>query len=326
MNKTELMNKATRTFGHIGLQLRKHSPEIMVVGGIVGTVAASVMACKATTKVNDILGDAREQLDVIHSGSENGYIETPDGEKHEYTSEDGKKDTVIVYTQTAVKMIKLYGPSVILGALSISSILAGHNITRKRNMALAAAYSAIDRSFKDYRKRVIDRFGDETDKELRYNLKAKEIEETVTDSKGKEKKVKKTIKVADSNDILANPFTRCYDDGCNGWTKDAGANKLFLIKQQSWANEKLKNQGHLFLNDVYQMLGFPKTALGGEYGWIYGNDDPNYKGDGFIDFGIFDINIKANRDFIKGYERTLWLNFNVDGPILSYLDNPKYNY
>ena len=303
----KMPEKMTRTIGKMKFGVKKHSPEIMVTAGVIGVVASSVMACKATTKASSIVDEMKEEMDKIHKAADMVDEEI-------YSEEDLKKDTSIVYVQTGVKFAKLYGPSIALGALSITSILVGHNILRKRNLALAAAYTAIDTSFKAYRGRVVERFGKELDKELRYNIKAKEVEETVVDEKtGKEKVVKKTIDVVDPNEY--SDYARFFDDGCNGWSKDPELNKMFLLKQQSYANDLLKSRGHLFLNEVYDLLGIQRTKAGNIVGWIY--DEKNPVGDNFVDFGIYDINRPKNRDFVNGYERTIILDFNVDGDILS---------
>ena len=307
MKINNLVNGATRTFNRAGLKLKKHSPEIMVTAGVIGVVASAVMACKATTKASSIVDEMKEEMDKIHKAADMVDEEI-------YSEEDLKKDTSIVYIQTGVKFAKLYGPSIALGALSITSILVGHNILRKRNLALAAAYTAIDTSFKAYRGRVVERFGKELDKELRYNIKAKEVEETVIDEKtGKEKVVNKTIDVVDPNEY--SDYARFFDDGCNGWSKDPEFNLMFLKQQQSYANDLLKTRGHLFLNEVYDLLGIQRTKAGNIVGWIY--DEKNPVGDNFVDFGIYDINRPKNRDFVNGYERTIILDFNVDGDILS---------
>ena len=307
MKINNLVNSATRTFNRAGLKLKKHSPEIMVTAGVIGVVASAVMACKATTKASSIVDEMKEEMDKIHKAADMVDEEI-------YSEEDLKKDTSIVYIQTGVKFAKLYGPSIALGALSITSILVGHNILRKRNLALAAAYTAIDTSFKACRGRVVERFGKELDKELRYNIKAKEVEETVIDEKtGKEKVVKKTIDVVDPNEY--SDYARFFDDGCNGWSKDPEFNLMFLKQQQSYANDLLKSRGHLFLNEVYDLLGIQRTKAGNIVGWIY--DEKNPVGDNFVDFGIYDINRPKNRDFVNGYERTIILDFNVDGDILS---------
>lgn len=309
MTKLEIMNTVTRSFHRVGFKFRKHSPEILVGAGIVGVVGSAVMACKATTKLDEVLEEPKEKIEKIHELMENPDM-VPEGK--EYTEEDGKKDLTIMYTQTAVKVAKLYAPAVILGTVSIAAILGGHHILRKRNLALAAAYATIDKGFKEYRGRVIERFGEELDKELKYNIKAKEIEETVVNEDGSETTVKKTVNVADPNAI--SDYARFFDDGCNGWTKDPEFNLMFLKDQQRYANDLLKTRGHLFLNEVYDMLGIPRCEAGQIVGWIY--DEKHPVGDNFVDFGIYDLHNEKKRDFVNGYERTILLDFNVDGNIL----------
>lgn len=306
MKTNEIMNNITRKFHKIGFQFKKHSPEIFVIAGVVGGVTSAVMACKATTKAGDIIEDTKSQLDIIHKGMEDGNIRGV-----EYTKEDGAKDLTIVYTQTAVKFIKLYGPAVALGTVSIVSILAGHNITRKRNLALTAAYATIDNSFKQYRNRVIERFGEELDRELRYDVKTKEIEETVVNEDGTESTVKTTVNVIDPNTI--SDYSRIFDEGCASWSKCPEHNLVFLKQQQNYANDLLKSRGHLFLNEVYDMLGFPRTQAGQIVGWVY--DEKNPIGDNFVDFGIYNLDSERARAFVNGYERSILLDFNVDGNV-----------
>lgn len=299
-----LMNMS-RTFNKLTLKSKKYAPEIMVIAGVAGVITSTVMACKATTKAGEITEKTKNQMTQIHEVAET----KPD----QYSEDDMKKDTVIVYTQTAVEFAKLYGPAVILGTVSIACILGSHHILSKRNAALAAAYATVDKSFKDYRGRLIERFGKELDKELRYNIKAKEFEETVANEEtGEETTVVKTVNVADA--IEYSDYARFFDDGCAGWTKDSEHNLYFLKCQQNYANERLKTRGYLFLNDVYEMLGIPKTKAGQIVGWVYDEKNPN--GDNFVDFGIYDINKERARAFVNGYERTILLDFNVDGNIL----------
>lgn len=307
MKFNELTNAATRAFHKAGFQIKKHSPEILVVAGVVGTVVSAVMACKATTKVSEVIEKTKEDINTIHECAENPKF------AEEYAPEDAKKDLAIVYGQTAIKIGKLYAPAVGLGVLSIAGILTGHNILHKRNLALAAAYTAVDTSFKQYRGRLIERFSDKLDKELFYNIKAVEVEEKIVDEKGKEKTVTKTIEVADP--IAAHSmYTFCFDEHATGWQRDAEANKYFLLQQQDWANDKLKTKGHMFLNEVLDMVGLPRCRAGQTVGWIY--DENNPIGDNYIDFGIFNIHSEPARRFVNGLEQSIWLNFNVDGDIL----------
>lgn len=301
MKANEIMSKASGALNKIGFGLKKRSPEILVAVGVVGTVVSAVMACKATTKINTILDETKEQLDKIHE-----YAGNPDvAEK--YNAEDAKKDTAIVYTQTGVKLAKLYAPAVGLGILSISSILASNNILRKRNMAISAALAAATQDFKDYRNRVIERFGKEVDHQLRYNIKAEEIEETVTDEKGKEKKVKKSIEVADPN---ASEYVKYFTRSNPYWEEDSSYVEMFLRSQQNYANDKLKATGHLTLNDVYDMLGFHDSKAGMVVGWIYDLDHPN--GDNYVEFDVKKVNLPNEQG---GYEEAYAIDFNVDGNI-----------
>lgn len=306
MKKTDIMNNINRTFGRVSLKLKKHSPEILLAAGIIGAVTSAVMACKASTKVSDILEKSKDNIDTIHE-----YLEKPDKEE-EYTEEDGKKDLLIVYGNTAVDLIRLYAPSVSLGVVSVISILASNNIIRKRNAAISAALTMTEKKFKDYRERVVDRFGKEVDHQLRYNIKAKEIKETIVDENGEEKTVTKTVDVADPNTY--SDYARFYDDGCTAWEKDPEYNLTFLKAQQRYANDLLVARGHLFLNEVYDMLGIPRSQAGQVVGWVYNKENP--VGDNFVDFGIYDMYKEKNRDFVNGYERTILLDFNVDGNIL----------
>ena len=305
--KLQLPNNITRAFHRVGFKLKKHSPEILVAGGIVGTVTATVMACKATTKLDQILDKAQNDIEAIHEA-----IEHPETLPEPYTEQDGKKDLTIVYTKTAVDLAKLYGPAVLVGTVSITAILAGHNILRKRNVALAAAYTAVDKSFKEYRGRVVDRFGEALDKELRYNIKAKEVEEVVTNEDGTETVVKTVVNEPNLASKYSD-YAKIFDCGCKGWTKNPEYNLNFLRDTQKYANDLLQARGHLFLNEVYDMLGFDRTEAGALVGWIY--DDENPVGDNEVDFGIYNPNNHQCSRFVNGWERSIVLDFNVDGPI-----------
>lgn len=309
MNKVAIINKLSRSLGRTGLKLKKNSPEILMVVGIAGGVASAIMACKATTKLDDILRESKEQIEAVHRVTESEEY------ADKYTEEDKNKAIGLAYAKTGLELTKLYGPAVVLGVASITCILASNNIIRKRNIALAAAYATVDQSFKDYRSRVIDRFGKELDRELKYNIKSEEIEQIVSDEDGNER-VEKTI--VETAELGPNEYAKFYDDGCIGWTKDPEQNLKFLLMQQSYANKKLQAQGYLFLNDVYEMLGIHKTKAGFHVGWLYDENNEGF-GDNFVDFGIYDTNNRKKRDFVNGYERVILLDFNVAGDILSHL-------
>ena len=311
--KTNIMANVSRSLHKVGFKFKKHSPEILVVAGVVGIVTSTIMACKATTKVSEIVDETKETIDTIHDCVGKG-LHTSDGE--EYTQETANKDLAIVYAQTGWKLMKLYGPSVVLGVASIGCMVGSNRILRKRNIALAAAFKAVDTSFKEYRGRVIDRFGKEMDRELRFGIKAKEIEETVVDENGNETTVTKTVEVADPN-VAHSIYSVVWCEGNTGWTRNAELNKVFLIQTQNAANDKLRLNGILTLNEVYDMLGVPRTAYGQIAGWVYTEDDS--VGDGYVDFGIFNPNNPKACDFVNGYEKSIILDFNCIGNILEYI-------
>lgn len=315
MKKNEIMKSVSGTLHKVGFQLQRKSPEILVGLGIIGAVTSAVLACKATTKAGKIIEEANDALSDIHQANELGV--TNAGES--YSEQDYKKDLTITYVHTGARFALLYAPAVLLGAASVASILASHRIMKKRNLAIAAALQATDTAFKDYRGRVLERFGEQVEKELRYNIKAKEIDETVTDAKGKEKTVKKTVDVAEAgwDPSKYSPYAKIFDESHPDWRKDAEQNLYYLKALQAQATDKLRAQGHLFLNEVYDMLGFKRTKAGSAVGWIW---DPKHPiGDDFVDFGMYEVRRPAAVDFVNGYERSFILDFNVVGDITSLL-------
>lgn len=300
-----MKEKLMKTYKKVELKAIKHSPEILAGVGVVGVVGSLVMACKATTKLSDVLEESKEQLDKIKEVAADPAYE------EKYSQDDAKKDTTITYVQTAMKVTKLYAPSVILCASSLGCLLASNNILKKRNAALSAAYMTVDKSFKEYRKRVADRFGEEVEKEIRYNIKAEEI--TKVDEDGNE--VTETVKIMDGTDDpnSYSDYARFFDESCAAWQNDAEYNLTFLKAQQQYANDLLKARGRLFLNEVYRMLGIDETKAGQVVGWVYNPDNPT--GDNFVDFGIYNMQRERVRAFVNGYEPNILLDFNVDGVI-----------
>lgn len=312
----DLLNKLENLTKHTSLKLEKYTPDILMGLGIIGAVASTVLACKATLKVKDILEEKNEQLETVNTVEKDALTD----DTIDYSEEDGKKDRAIIYTQTGVKLLKEYAPAIGLGVLSIATIISSHNIMKKRNIALAAAYTAINTSFKKYRKNVVERFGKEIDKELRFGVKAVEVESKYTDKKGNEKTKKEKVKAVESPIDGISEYARFFDE-CTSteWRKDSEYNKMFLRRSQDYANEMLKHRGHIFLNEVYDMLGMPRSKAGQAVGWVYDKENPN--GDNYVDFGLYDIHrlpihLKETKEaFINGTERSILLDFNVDGAI-----------
>ena len=300
-----MKEKFVNVYNGVKGKVEKHSPEILMGVGVVGVVTGTVMACRATLKLNDILEEAQETRDKIKEVASNPNYED------KYTEEDAKKDLAVNCIQTGVKVAKLYAPAVAVGVAGVGCVLASHDIMKKRNVALSAAYLTVDKSFKEYKQRVVDRFGEEVEKEIRYGIKAEEIVETVTDEEGNETTVTETVKTM--NPTLYSDYARFFDEASPCWQNDPEYNLMFLRAQQQYANDLLRAKGRLFLNDVYDMLGIEKTKAGQIVGWVYDRENPN--GDNFVDFGIYDMSKERVRAFVNGYETNILLDFNVDGNI-----------
>ena len=272
------------------LLAKKVSPEILVGAGVVGVIGAAVMACKATLQLEPIIEIAKDDITVAKT-EKSGDEEQP-------------QKLAKVYVHTAFEVTKLYAPAVMLGTASIGCILGSHTIMRRRNAGLVAAYKIVDEGFKKYRARVVQEHGSEKDKEYLGG-----IHETVTVEEHGERHVKKKSVSVDPSGI--SPYAKFFDESCAEWSRNAEYNMQYLRCQQNHANDMLRARGHLFLNEVYDLLGIPRTKAGALVGWVWEDG----VGDDFVDFGLYDLGRTPVREFVNGYEKAILLDFNVEGPI-----------
>lgn len=307
MKKTELATKAGQILVKTKLGIKKHSPEILVTAGIGTGIVAAIVACKQTIKANDIIAEARKSLQNIED-----VKELAANNEVEYTEENEQEDRKTIGMQVAVDMVKTYALPVGLGVLSITCILAGHHILKKRNVALAAAYSALSTDFMNYRKRVVDKYGKDVDFMLKNGLEKQIIANQVIDPETGEVKETKEEVLTYEGDKLSQ-YARVFDEvGSTQWTPSADHNRAFLLMEQNYFNERIRTRGYIFLNEVYERLGFRPTKAGSVVGWVYQNAD--YEG---IDFGIFTAHTQKAAEFLEGTEPSIILDFNVQGDILS---------
>lgn len=274
----------TRLAGRAGLVLSKHAPTILTAAGTAGFIGTTILASKATLKVEETVADETALLVKVHEAHEAGKLE----------DKDALHDKVILYTRMTTKLAKLYAPALILGAASIVSLATGHGIMLKRNASLAAAYAAVDQAFKTYKKKVESKFG----KDAVIDALVSTAEEDLT----KNELTMEAIAAVDG----VSPYGVIFDETNNNWSADEDLSMLHLKCQQQYANDILQTRGHIFLNEVYKMLGFPHTPAGAVTGWVKGN------GDDFVDFNIFEGTFEGEDE--KGRTVTKWaLDFNVDG-------------
>lgn len=274
----------TRLAGRAGLVLSKHAPTILTAAGTAGFISTTILASKATLKVEETISEEAALLVKVHEAHDAGKLE----------DKDALRDKVILYTRMTTKLAKLYAPALILGAASIVSLATGHGIMLKRNASLAAAYAAVDQAFKTYKKKVESKFG----KDAVIDALVSTAEEDLT----KNELTMEAIAAVDG----VSPYGVIFDETNNNWSADEDLSMLHLKCQQQYANDILQTRGHIFLNEVYKMLGFPHTPAGAVTGWVKGN------GDDFVDFNIFEGTFEGEDE--KGRTVTKWaLDFNVDG-------------
>lgn len=297
----KLPNNISRPIGRAGLQTQKHSPTILFGVGVTGIVATVVLASRATLKLQDILDEADEKIEKIE------LVESSDSEK--WTDKDLHEAKFSVKAGIAVDILKLYGPAVIIGVASVCALTGSHVILNKRNAAITAAYKVLEKGFEEYRDRVKEELGIEKDLEYRYGSLERDV---VVDTD--EGPVVERIRSYGKPSIYAREF----NEYCRPWSRAPMDNSIFLSTAQNWCNDKLKSQGHLFLNEVYDMLGMDRTPEGAVVGWIYdkAKDNGGGNGDGYITFCIHNPDVNppdVANDFVRGRENRILVDFNVDG-------------
>jgi hypothetical protein len=303
---------------HQSLLVGKRAPTLLFVGGVAGMVGSTVLACRATLKMEEIVKKTKDDLASAKSLRMSERADEVQVGRHAhlheeitetYSEQDYRKDVTIIYSRAVVATVKQYGPAILLGAASIGCLAKSHDILTKRNAALTAAYIAVDDAFTKYRRRVVEKYGEAEDREFRFPTE--EID--VIDENGKLSQERRLVSDAPSM------YARFFDEYSNQWSKEPDYNFVFLACQQRWANNALIARGHLFLNEVYDALGLERTTAGSVVGWVVSHD-----GDNYVDFGIFtDKDARQYRDFVNGRANAILLDFNVDGVIYDKIDHGK---
>ena len=296
-----------KSFKKAQLTVRKHSPEILMVAGVIGTVAGAVMACKETLELEDVLDECKQ---------EKMELEEQYAMCEEYSEDALKKDQVKLTIKHAAKIVKLYAPSVIMEATSIGVIFASNDIMRKRNASMAAAYATLNSMYKRYRQNVIESYGEEVDKDMRFGVKHEKV--TEIDEDGNKVKIDARIVDLDNTALAISDYSRFFQMGCKGFDASSGRyNLLYLKGIQAMFNNKLIADGYVMLNDVYRELGFDTIPEGWSIGWVY--DETNPIGDNYIDFGLYEARNK-NQRAVNDWEPVILMDFNVDGNLY---EDPK---
>lgn len=276
------------------LKLRKVSPQLMFGAGVVGVVGAGVLACRATLQLDEVLQKAEKRAELLEL--ENLHNADTDGVDHARLIMASKIKTVM-------SIAKLYAPAVGVAVVSIGLLTGSHVTLTRRNAATMAAYSALNEAYNRYRGHVVDAYGADEDEKFHNGFSV--VEETVVDENGKSKKIKRAAAAGLS------PYAALFTEGNENWNPQAHTNWFFLNSQERYWNDRLQTYGHVFLNEVYDSLGLPRTQQGAVVGWIVGE----HERDGYISFGMNDEKNERVRAFMAGVEGSIWLDFNVDGVV-----------
>ena len=309
------MKNVKMIFQTVKFTAKKYSPEILLGLGIIGVGTSTILACKATLKVEEILDTYEETMDKIEDTfdrSENGDLVGVD-----YSELDAKKDRLTLKTQTVVQFIKLYGPSATLMGVSIGCILGSYRIMSQRQIALMAAYKLVEEAFSKYRGRVVNELGEAKDGHFMYGTTTVSEENTVIDEDGKKKKIS-TEKEEVGSGVNTSGFGRIFGPekpdqmgawtGSTQWSPVHEYNLSFLQAKEQYFTDKLaaSSDGVLVANEVYEELGFPKTEAGRVCGWKYKSQN----GDGFVSFRPRGI----DGNWAMGMDGdSIILDFNIEG-------------
>lgn len=287
MNLTNLTNTLSRVGTAALRTLEHHAPKILLGTSIVCGIGATVTACKATLKLPETMKEITENVEAAKA------IEVEEGEQD--TAKN--KEVVKSYISGGIKLAKLYGPSVGLTVTSVACALAGNRMMNQRYAGALAALGSTEKMFDNYRKRVVEEFGEEKDTQFANGIREVVTEEPVlnkdgtpkTDKNGEVKTTKKTSVEYDPN---VNKYSRMFDEvSTKAWDPNPDYNVSTLLGRQQYFNDMLHSHRYLFLNTVYKELGYPITAYGQDMGWIIDDDTPN----AVVDLGLYDITNSGKR-------------------------------
>lgn len=250
MNIKNTVLKAAKT---TGLFLKKHKAEIMLGAGVAASVAGTVMACKSTLKVDDILKKAETDREKI----EKARTELPE----QYSEKDAKADLMKVKANTAVSLGKLYLPTAVLSVVGYGLIVGSHCVLKKEIRELTAEVAAVTASFLTYRNNVKKQFGEDVDRALltgkKVNVNVDENGEiTGTDISNNMSEAGRFVYVIDET-------TSCYDKNLDYYMAE-------VCNAERESNDVMNNLGFITVADVKRrMLGIKTKTTPAEhrYGW-----------------------------------------------------------
>lgn len=230
MNNISFGDSLKIGFATIGNDMKIKTPEILLGVGLVCVVGGTLLACKNTLKIKEVLDDHNEYIEKIEKfrGTE------------KYSEEDAQQDTAILYRNTIGSMVKAYAPVVGLEILGLGCILYSHKVLSDRYLGALSTINAMQLGLNAYRNRVRDKVGAQEEYDLFHNIKKEFVEEKFIDEKGKERT--RVAEVPITSGEAATRFSYMFDRNSWGF-KDMYANKRFFNFTEKSLNEQLYSRG-----------------------------------------------------------------------------------
>ena len=305
---TGLKVKLVRAAHKAAFQLAKKSPEICVIFGGAAVVAGFILIAKAAPRAAETTKGFHVVLDELKR----------EAEEKELSRKEVQKLVRQETLQYGWEMTKIAGPAVGLELLGLASIGFGFGILKKRSLQYLAAYNAVSAGFRKYRDRVIAEQGEDADLYFLTGAKKHKVIETVENPDGTVSQVEtEDLILEDGTDttegVVYGRFFDEFNNPGNNWTKDPLINASFLNNMEILANSLLETRGFLYLNEVYQMIGYEPTWYGGIVGWLRNGTLNGIPVAGKVDFRVREIHETRPR------ERSYFLDFNCDGVITDHL-------
>ena len=195
--------------------LKRNSSTILTFVGAAGVIATTVTAVKATPKALDLLEKAKEE-----KGEDLTKLET-------------------------VKIAgPAYIPSIVLGASTLACIFGANVLSQRGQASVMSAYALVDRSYKDYKKKVDELYGEDAGSQVRAEI-------------AKDKYEEQPVEVHGDNRLYYDYYSGRYFEASPAAVKTA----------EYELNRKLMMDDCVFLNEWYYLLDLKPLTHGLDFGW-----------------------------------------------------------